>query len=257
MERTISRKSRRLHIRHGELLSEIEWASLLAHHPILDGFSPEEHRHLRELVAVFLKTKRFEAAEGIVLAEHMKAVIAVQACLPILNLGLEWYRNWKTVVVVPEHFEAKGRFLDPAGVVHEWEELRIGESWSRGPVVLSWPDVEASGWADGFNVVIHEAAHRLDLLDGAMNGRPLLHRKMNPVEWQQVFTAAYLGLGRRAGEGGSVVVSDYALTNPSEFFAVVSELFFERPHALLREYPHVYHLLREFYRQDPERRLPG
>jgi Mlc titration factor MtfA (ptsG expression regulator) len=255
MEKTLLGKPRLLHIRQGELISEVEWSSLLAHHPILEGFSPVELERLRELVAVFLRVKRFEAAEGIALAEHMKAVIAVQACLPILNLGPEWYRNWKTVVVVPEHFEAKARILDRAGVVHEWEELRIGESWSRGPVVLSWPEVEASGWADGFNVVIHEAAHRLDLLDGAMNGRPPLHRKMNPVEWQQVFTAAYLGLGRR--EGGSSVVSDYALTSPSEFFAVVSEIFFERPHALLREYPRVYHLLRQFYRQDPGERLPG
>ena len=257
MEKTISRRSRRLHIGYGELLSEVEWSSLLAHHPILDGFSPAELGHLRELVTAFLRAKRFEAAEGIVLAGHMKAVIAVQACLPILNLGPKWYRNWKTVVVVPEHFEAKARILDPAGVVHEWEELRIGESWSRGPVVLSWPDVEASGWADGFNVVIHEAAHRLDLLDGAMNGRPPLHRKMNPVEWQRVFTAAYLGLERRLGGGGAAVVSDYALTSPSEFFAVVSEIFFERPHALKREYPQVYHLLEEFYRQDPDRRLAG
>jgi Mlc titration factor MtfA (ptsG expression regulator) len=247
MEKTISRRSRRLHIRDGEFLSEVEWSSLLAHHPILDGFSPAEFGHLRELVTAFLRAKRFEAAEGIVLAEHMKAVIAVQACLPILKLGLEWYRNWKTVVVVPEHFEAKARILDPAGVVHEWAELLIGESWSQGPVVLSWPNVEASGWADGFNVVIHEAAHRLDLLNMAMNGRPPLHRRMSPVEWQQVFAAAYLGLGQLRGREGSTVVSDYALTSPIEFFVVVSELFFERPHALLRE----------FYRQDPDRRLAG
>jgi Mlc titration factor MtfA (ptsG expression regulator) len=117
------------------------------------------------------------------------------------------------------------------------------------PLVLSW--------TDGFNVVIHEAAHRLDQLDGAMNGRPAPHPEMNPQEWQQVFTAAYLGLGKRLGRGRSPAVADSALTNPSEFFAVISEIFFKCPHALLREYPHVHRLLREFYRQEPHRRLAG
>jgi Mlc titration factor MtfA (ptsG expression regulator) len=257
MEKAIFRRPRRFRVRDGELLSEDEWSSLLLHHPILAGFSPQELGRLRELVSVFIRVIRFEGAEGVVLAEHMKAVVAVQACLPVLNLGLEWYGNWKTVVVVPEHFGGKGRSVDRAGVVHEWEDERIGESWTRGPVVLSWSDVEASGWADGFNVVIHEAAHRLDLLDGAMNGRPALHPGMDPEEWQQVFTAAFVSAGRRAGRGRSVALTDYALTSPAEFFAVVSEVFFERPHALLREHPHVFRLLREFYRQDPDRRLQG
>jgi Mlc titration factor MtfA (ptsG expression regulator) len=251
------RRARRLRVRNGELLSDGEWSSLLEQHPILTGFSPEELGRLRELVGVFVRIKRFEAAEGMVMAEHVKAVIAVQACLPVLNLGLEWYGNWKTVVVVPERFAGKGRSVDPAGVVHEWEDVRLGESWSRGPVVLSWHDVEASGWADGFNVVIHEAAHRLDLLDGAMNGRPALHAGMSPEEWQRVFTAAFVGLSERGLRGRSVALTDYALTSPAEFFAVLSEVFFERPHALLREHHHVYRLLKEFYRQEPDRRLPG
>jgi Mlc titration factor MtfA (ptsG expression regulator) len=90
-----------------------------------------------------------------------------------------------------------------------------------------------------------------------MNGRPALRPEMNPQGWQQVFTASYLGLGKRLGRGRSSAVTDYALTDPSEFFAVVSEMFFERPHALLREYPHVHRLLRKFYRQEPHRRLAG
>jgi Mlc titration factor MtfA (ptsG expression regulator) len=201
--------------------------------------------------------KRFEAAEGMVLVESMKAVIAVHACLPILNLGLRWYRNWKTVVVVPEHFVGKARSIDPAGVVHEWEDVRVGESWVRGPVVLSWADVQRSELADGFNVVIHEAAHRLDQLDGAMNGRPALHREMSAEEWKKEFTAAYFSLERQLSMRRFSAVSAYALASPSEFFAVVSELFFELPHSLLREFPRVYRLLQEFYRQQPDRRLRG
>jgi Mlc titration factor MtfA (ptsG expression regulator) len=249
------RRSRRLRIHSSHLLSDREWSSLLEHHPILNGFSTEELARLREITGEFVRVKRWEAAEGAVLAEHMKAVIAVQACLPVLNLGLEWYENWKTVVVVPEHFAGKGRSVDAAGVVHEWEDQRLGESWSRGPVVLSWSDVEASGWADGFNVVIHEAAHRLDLDDGFMNGRPALHRNMSPDEWLRVFTTAFKRLAERPIRGRPATLNDYALTNPAEFFAVVSEVFFERPHALLRDYPGVFDALTAFYRQHPDRRL--
>jgi Mlc titration factor MtfA (ptsG expression regulator) len=253
----VSRRASRFRLRPGDSLSEVEWTRLLAWQPILEGLAAAELGRLRELAGQFLRVKRFEAAEGIVLAERMKAVIAVQASLPILNLGLRWYRNWKTVVVVPEHFVGKARSVDSAGVVHEWEDVRVGESWVRGPVVLSWADVQRSGQADGFNVVIHEAAHRLDQLDGAMNGRPALHREMSAEEWKREFTAAYFGLEERARVGPSTTVSAYALTSPGEFFAVVSELFFELPHALMQELPRVYRLLRQFYRQQPDSRLPG
>jgi Mlc titration factor MtfA (ptsG expression regulator) len=124
-------------------------------------------------------------------------------------------------------------------------------------VVLSWEDVEASGWTDGFNVVIHEAAHRLDLLDGAVNGRPTLHREMDPEEWKAVFTAAYRDLEQRVRRRRRTTVDPYALENPGEFFAVTSELFFERPRALAAQYPGVYGLLKAFFRQDPSLRLSG
>jgi Mlc titration factor MtfA (ptsG expression regulator) len=210
---------------------------------------------LKDLVVLFLEKKTFEAADGLQMAASMKAVIALQACVPILNLGLRWYRNWKTIVVVPKRFAQYRRRVDRAGVVHEWSEVDLGQSWDRGPVVLSWEDVEVSGWADGFNVVIHEAAHRLDLLDGAVNGRPELHREMSPKLWQDTFMQAFQDLERRIHMRKPTVIDSYAATSPGEFFAVLSELFFEIPRKLKAEYPEVYGQLVQFYRQDPSQRL--
>jgi Mlc titration factor MtfA (ptsG expression regulator) len=123
-------------------------------------------------------------------------------------------------------------------------------------VVLSWKDIEASGWGDGYNVIIHEAAHRLDLLDGEVNGRPALHKGMSPKEWLDVFSSAYGDLKRRAKKRRPRSKIDaYAVEDDAEFFAVTSEYFFEQPRVLGGEYPDVYRLLREFYRQDPARRL--
>ena len=246
-------------VRHRHLvvtnLVDADWLWLLEHHPILSGLGTEDLEALKEMVVRFIEKKTFEAADDLKLVESMKAVIAIQACLPILNLGLDWYRNWKTIVVVPRRFAQTRRRVDRAGVVHESKEVDIGQSWDKGPVVLSWEDVEASGWADGFNVVIHEAVHRLDLLDGAVNGRPALHADMDPKSWQVTFLAAFKDLERRVNRGLRTAVDSYALESPAEFFAVVSELFFEKPHQLRKEYPDVYELLAQFYRQDPGKRL--
>ncbi|UCF99415.1 MAG: zinc-dependent peptidase [Spirochaetaceae bacterium] len=250
----IFRPARRRHLVLTNLI-EADWLWLLEHHPILSGLDTTDLERLKELVVLFLEKKTFEEADGLNMMDAMKAVIAIQACLPILNLGLSWYRNWKTIVVVPKRFTQNRRQVDRSGVVHEWKEQDIGQSWNKGPVVLSWEDVEDSGWADGFNVVIHEAAHRLDLLDGAINGRPELHAGMSPQFWRDVFLAAFQDLEHRIRRGLRTAVDPYALENAGEFFAVVSELFFEQPNFLQREYPDVHDLLVQFYRQDPGQRL--
>ncbi len=253
MRMSVFRNLRRRHILQEKLLSQDVWGWLLENHPILKGLTPEEWDSLRGLTTLFLHTRTFEGAEGLALTEDMKAVVAVQACLPVLHLGLEWYENWKSVVVVPDEFTQEHTELDPAGVVHEWEEEESGESWEGGPVVVSWEDVEASGWGDGYNVVIHEAAHRLDMLDGALNGRPALHRGMDPDEWTRVFSDAYHDLERRGRKKRPI--DDYALENDVEFYAVLTETFFERPRLLRREYPDAYRLLAALHRQDPALRL--
>jgi Mlc titration factor MtfA (ptsG expression regulator) len=250
----VFRRTRHRHLLLTDLVEE-DWLWLLEHHPILSGLSAEDLERLKELVVLFLEKKIFEAADNLEMVESMKAVVAIQACLPILNLGLGWYRNWKTIVLVPRHFSQTRRQVDRAGVVHEWSEVELGQSWNKGPVVLSWDEVEASGWADGFNVVIHEAAHRLDLLDGAINGRPQLHADMSPKLWQETFLAAFRNLERRMRMYLRSSINPYALESPGEFFAVISELFFEKPLQLGGEYPELYGQLAQFYRQDPGRRL--
>jgi len=252
----IFRSIRRNRILNEGLLPADAWSWLVNDHPILGGLAAEELARLRELATLFLHEKVFEGADGLELTAPMREVIAIQACLPILHLGLDWYENWKTVVVVPDVFIEEHTAFDQAGVAHEWSEDKSGESWDMGPVVLSWKDVEASGWGDGYNVVIHEAAHRLDLLDGEVNGRPALHEGMEPGEWLAVFSRAYEDLKRRAGKKKRKLrIDPYAIEDDAEFFAVASEYFFELPDVLHGEYPDAYRLLADFYRQDPRARM--
>ena len=252
----IFRSIRRNRIVREKLLPADTWTWLIHDHPILAGLTEAELTELRALSTVFLHEKVFEGADGLQLDEAMREVIAVQACLPILHLGMEWFVNWKTIVVVPDVFVEEHTEFDAAGVVHEWDEDKSGESWDAGPVLLSWKDVEASGWGEGYNVIIHEAAHRLDMLDGEVNGRPSLHEGMDPEEWHQVFSKAYQDLKRKAGrKKRGLKIDPYAVEDDAEFFAVTSEYFFERPGVLSREYPGVYRLLAAFYKQDPGRRI--
>jgi hypothetical protein len=251
----IFRSIRRNHILKESLLPADTWKWLVEDHPILAGLTPDELARLRELSTLFLHEKSFEGADGLDLSDPMREVIAVQACLPILSLGIELYKNWQSVVVVPDVFIEEHTAFDQAGVVHEWDEDKSGESWDEGPVVLSWKDVEASGWGDGYNVIIHEAAHRLDLLDGEVNGRPALHTTMDAAKWSSVFSGAFADLKRRAHRGKRKLrIDPYAMEDDAEFFAVTSEYFFEQPGVLFSEYPDVYQQLREYYKQDPRGR---
>jgi MtfA peptidase len=252
----IFRSIRRNRILKQGLLPPDAWAWLLEDHPILDGFAQGELQELRRISSLFLHEKTFEGADGLELTDPMREVIAVQACLPVLSLGLECYEGWKTVVVVPDVFIEEHTSYDTAGVAHEWNEDNSGESWDEGPVVLSWKDVEASGWGDGYNVIIHEAAHRLDLLDGDMNGRPALHEGMRPAEWHEVFSRGFEDLKKKASrKKRAAKIDSYAIEDDAEFFAVTSEYFFEQPRVLHGEYPDVYRLLAAYYKQDPEKRM--
>jgi Mlc titration factor MtfA (ptsG expression regulator) len=252
------RRLRRPRILRDRLIPDETWSKLLGQHPILKGFAPEEELRLRETATLFLHEKTFSAAEGIDLTEYLRAVIAVQASLPVLGLDIDWYANWKTVVVVPEGYREQFSESDESGVVGEWEDDVSGVSDPDGPVVLSWEDIEDSGWGDGYNVVIHEAAHRLDLTDGADNGCPALHEGMDPAEWRKVFSGSFADLNRRKySRKKRSKIDTYATESDTEFFAVASEYFFEKPRILTAEYPEVYRLLSAFYRQDTAARLGG
>jgi MtfA peptidase len=250
------RRARRTRIVKENLLPLDVWEWLVKDHPILEGLSDDALLRLRGISTLFLHEKTFEGADGLDLNEGMREVIAVQACLPVLELGIEAYEDWKTVIVVPDVFIQEHTHFDRAGVVHEWDEDGSGESWDDGPVVLSWKDIEASGWGDGYNVIIHEAAHRLDLLDGEVNGRPALHPGMDPVAWGTAFSLAFDDLRKKASrKKRRLAIDPYAIEDDGEFFAVCSEYFFEQPDILKAEYTAVYEQLRAYYRQDPAERM--
>jgi MtfA peptidase len=244
---------RRRWLRHYPL-SDALWARVIARLPILDGYEAAEIARLRELTTIFMREKAFTATHDLVLTEAMQARIAVQACVPVMNLGLDWYRGWETVIVYPGKFGHRRRETGEDGLVHEWDQVMSGESWELGPVILSWADVTASGRGEGYNVVIHELAHKLDMRNGAPDGFPPLHRGMEPRQWSAAFSAAFEDLNRRIDAGEPSAIDPYAAEDPAEFFAVLSETFFERPELLQATYPEVYAQMQAFYRQDPQAR---
>ncbi|MFA5529233.1 MAG: M90 family metallopeptidase [Thiohalomonadaceae bacterium] len=231
------------------------WIRVREAFPVFDGLDEDEERRLRELSLLFLHEKTLEPAGGLELDEYMRVAIAAQACLPVLQLGLDWYDGWSAVIVYPAEFVPRLEWMDEAGVVHTAEEIRSGEAWLHGPVILSWGDVKASGMGDGYNVVIHEFAHKLDARNGETEGLPPLHRGMDVSEWSRVFAAAFDDLNARMDRGEEPPIDPYAGEAPEEFFAVASEYFFTCPDVLVEAYPVVYDLLRRFYRQDPLARL--
>ena len=205
-------------------------------------------RKLRDLALLFLAEKQFTTVHGLVLTDAMRVSIAAQASLPILELGLDWYSGWTGVVVYPGDFRVRRTEVDDDGVVHEWDDDLAGEAMPGGPVVLSW---DATANDPYMNVVIHEFAHKLDMLDGVADGRPPLHAGMDARAWRKAFDEAYQGLCDAVERGRDTWLDPYAGEHPSEFFAVISEAFFEDPQETRRRYPDVYDQLKLFYRQDP------
>jgi Mlc titration factor MtfA (ptsG expression regulator) len=238
-------------------IPEPSWCAAMVHLPLLRALSTEERVRLQDVATLFLHEKTFEGAGELVVTDNMRLSVALQACLPILNLGIEWYRGWSAVIMYAGGFIPPQTYTDAAGVVHTSRKPLCGEAWLRGPVVLSWSDVEASG-PYGHNLVIHEFAHKLDMLNGAANGMPPLHRGMDTKTWTHDFSQAFADLQARLARDESVTPIDpYAAETPAEFFAVLSELFFAAPEVVTEHYPSVYRQLRDFYRQDPARRMVG
>ena len=210
-------------------------------------FIPQSPK-LRELALLFLAEKQFAGAQGMELTDLMRVSIAAQACLPILELGLDWYAGFTGIVVYPGDFRVRRAETDEHGVVHEWDDDLAGEAMPGGPVVLSW---DATANDPQINVVIHEFAHKLDMLNGAADGLPPLHPGMDRAAWSAAFAEAYEGFCDALERGKDTWLDPYAGEHPSEFFAVISEAFFEEPAETRRRYPDVYEQLKLFYKQDP------
>lgn len=210
------------------------------------SFLPHSEK-LRRLALLFLAEKQFVGAHGLELTDAMRVSIAAQACLPILELGLDWYCGFTGIVVYPGDFRVRRTQADEHGVVHEWDDELAGEAMPGGPVVLSW---DAAANDAQMNVVIHEFAHKLDMLNGEADGLPPLHREMDRAAWAHAFREAYEGFCDALERGKDTWLDPYAAEHPSEFFAVVSEAFFQHPAETRRRYPEVYEQLKLFYRQE-------
>ncbi len=232
-------------------VDEAQWRKASAGLALLDRLSPADVTRLRELAVLFCHEKNFEAAAELALTPTMQLTIALQACLPILNLGLDWYAGWRSVIVYPAEFVPEHEMMDEAGVVHIVRRPLSGEAWLRGPLIVSWEDAAVAGAVDGFNPVIHEVAHKLDMLNGAANGMPPLHPEMRRTAWTKAFAHAYADFEARLDRGEHTNIDPYAAEDPAEFFAVLSEAFFEIPEVLQTDYPAVYIQLTAFYRQHP------
>jgi Mlc titration factor MtfA (ptsG expression regulator) len=232
-----------------------QWSRAFAKLPILNGLSSDEKRRLQELAILLIHDKSFEPVQGLVMTQDMVMHIALQACLPILNLGLQAYDGWVSVIVYPDEFMPRRRYMDEAGVMHEDNPGLAGEAWRRGPVILDWQDAKIAGVLDGHNLVIHEFAHKLDMQNGVANGFPPLHAGMATEAWEQAFSQAFAHFQHHCHGRDYYGIDCYAATSPAEFFAVLSEVFFENPEVLRDHYPAVYQQLRLYYRQDPLERL--
>ena len=234
-------------------IDEALWHAPFDASEALAPLAAEERGRLKSLAEAFVGAVRFDAAGGLELEDRMRARVALEACLPVLELGLGGYRDVRTVLLYPGGFRVDQRWTDEAGVEHEREAELSGEAWEAGPVILAWDDVEAP--ASGTNVVVHEFAHVLDAANGRTNGFPPVGGAEAAARWSKAFTAAYADHVARVERGEEAFLDDYAAEDEVEFFAVATETFFTWPENVAEGYPDVYAVLAAFFRQDPLARL--
>ena len=234
------------------------WKRTLVRYPFLQRRSAVDAQELRRLTSLFLDSKEFSTTGGLRLTDAMAVAIAAQACLPVLRLGLAHYQHFVGIVVHPDAVQAPRSLQDPDGVVHEYTEMLAGEAMDGGPVMLSWPDVRRSGHSaqQGYNVVIHEFAHVLDMASGQADGMPQLPADLPARDWRVTMQAAFIQLEQELAAERVTLLDPYGATGPEEFFAVASEAFFVNAPQMKKEHPALYGMLSRYYLQDPAADVP-
>lgn len=235
-------------------IDDLAWTTLTKRAAVVARLPADQQQALRGLAQRFLRRKAITPVAGLELAPGQRSLLATLACLPVLRLGFDWLDGWHQLIVYPGQFGVRRHHHDEdTGVVSEWDDALAGEAWDRGPVILSWADIEADldEPQAGFNVVAHEIAHKLDVLDGVMDGTPPFPRGLRRADWVAAFQPAYDALCAEVDAGRETVVDPYAAEAPDEFFAVVSEYHFSAPELLVEAMPAVAAQLARFYGPSP------
>lgn len=260
---------RRLARAFGALLSPLDWlkrrrrrkllASPVPEHwsqwvdelPFTAQLEPVARERLISIARVLVDEKSWEGCGGLELTEVMRVKIAAQAALLLLGIPHDYYSHVESILVYPTAYQNPHERRQSTGVVSAGT-INAGEAWYRGPVVLSWTDAER-GWLnkrDGRNLILHEFAHQLDFLDGLGDGTPPLPDRAAYQRWKSIMTESYEALVTRAEEKRLTLLDKYGATNPAEFFAVVTECFFEKPDPLRTRHPELYRAIADYYHQD-------
>jgi MtfA peptidase len=228
----------------------------VAHYRLL---AADEQAHLRALIQVFITEKNWEGCGGLELTDEIRVTISAQACLLILNLPHNYYENIETIIVYPSTVvlpERKLAFFETAVEPIEPGHPIIGQAFEQGPLILVWDAVlhgsRAAG--SGFNVVYHEFAHKLDMLDGTADGTPRLRDRKEYRDWVRICSREFLRLRRDVERGKETFLNEYGATDEAEFFAVATEQFFDQPLPMSKSAPDLYRVLNQYYRQDPAKR---
>lgn len=228
------------------------WEGILQRNLWFYSDLPDDARRLlQHKVRVFIAERYWEGCAGLTITEEMQLTIAGHACRMVLNFSGHYFDTVQTILIYPAAYLVPDRRPNPAGVVNEGMEMRLGEAWFRGPVILAWDTIQEDQSRRGHNVVVHEFAHILDFEDSGVDGTPLLDSREEYQTWGQVMKREYQRLNRAVRMGRRSLLDEYGTTNEAEFFAVASESFFERSEQLALEHPELYQVLSRFYRQNP------
>ncbi len=231
-----------------------EWLDILARNVPFYNCLPEVDRdELRGHMQVFLAEKRFEGCGGLEITDEIRVTIAAQACVLLLHRQTDYYPGLISILVYPHPYVAENVRRMVGGLLVEGQDVRLGESWHRGSVVLSWDSVRrgAADVHDGHNVVFHEFAHQLDSTAGKGDSTSVLASRSSFAAWARVLGSDFERFQQATARREADVLHEYGATNPAEFFAVATESFFERPQDMKRVYPKLYQALVDFYEQDP------
>jgi Mlc titration factor MtfA (ptsG expression regulator) len=233
------------------------WGILRENVKVFERLSSSEQTRLLDFIKVFVADRTWEGCRGFEVNEEVRVTIAAQAGMLILGFDEPYYFDRvSSILVYPEQYMAQGKMQLGGGIVLEGPSAREGETWYRGPVILSWSDVLAGGREEEYgNLVYHEFAHQLDMLNGSyVDGMPPLPDSLSAEQWSMVLNEHYEQLVERCRAGVHGVLDCYGATDKAEFFAVATEAFFMQPRRLSLQHADLYRVLSQWYRQDPRQR---